>query len=195
MISYIASKISMVWKKNGIIDSRDINMYVYGVELILSSLFSIFCVVLIGIIHFSIIDSLLFLMIFIPIRLFSGGYHANSYLSCNISMIITFTSTAYCAYNIKPSINSIIATLIINYIVFFFCCPVENKYKLLDNGQKKRCKLIALRLLTIASFLSLLSYYINLNYYKIIFFTLLAITLLIPIGIIKNKIERRIQWK
>lgn len=178
------------WEKNKIIDPQLKSIYQYGVELLISSLISILLVLISGIVFFSILDSVLFLVVFIPIRLFSGGYHANTYLACNISMLFTFCGTALCSKIIPLSMHGICVVSIICLVVFLFLCPVDNKHKPISQTQKKKCKVISLTLLIITIIICCLFYLVNMTYYNTILFTVVAITILVPIGKIKNYIER-----
>lgn len=178
------------WEKNRIIDPKFKSIYQYGVELLISSLISILLVLMSGIAFFSILDSALFLAFFIPIRLFSGGFHANTYLACNISMLFTFCGTALCSKKIPLSIHGICVVSLICLVVFLLLCPVENKNKPISQTQKKKCKIISLTLLIITIIICCFLYLVNITYYTTILFTVVAITILVPIGKIKNYIER-----
>lgn len=193
MITYLAKMIVHNWKKKKIITEEKSEAYQYGIELNISSAISIFLILTCGVLLFSLADSIIFLSIFILVRLYTGGYHAESYFTCNLSMLITYSTTAYCAQIVKLKYDMILIFLILSFIVFVLCCPVNNKYKLLNTFQKKKCKLISLALHIIVSIICLFLYYNNIYHYKMIFFTIMAITLLILIGNIKNYIERRRQ--
>ena len=185
LIEKAATSIARAWVKNDIIESSLINVYRYGFEISLSSALGMCLVILTGLIFFNIWNSILFLLTFIPIRMYCGGYHADSYLRCNISMLCTFSITALCAHHIEASIVTIIMMSLIGMIIIAACCPVENKYKPLDDKQKKKCKIVSLALLGIAIAICLTLYSFKIDLYKIILFTIGAVLCLVPIGMIK----------
>lgn len=192
MIIEKASKsIARSWAKNGIIETSLIDVYRYGIEISLSSALGICLVILTGLIFFNLGDAILFLLTFIPIRMYCGGYHADSYLVCNISMLCTFSITALSAKYIEVSIHAILIIVLIGTIIITTCCPVENKYKPLDDKQKKKCKIISLALLGAITAICIALYYLQIDLYRIILFTIGAVLCLVPIGMIKNKREEK----
>ena len=57
-------------------------IYVYGIELTLSTGASFLSIVLFSLLLASPFSSLVFLLVFISLRYFSGGYHAETYRNC-----------------------------------------------------------------------------------------------------------------
>ena len=103
----------------------------YGVEITISSILNIVLVILIGIVTNAILESILFLVVFMYIRVFTGGYHADSYFRCNLLMCTSFIIVCFLARFICAVINviyiiSIFAVIMFTVIVF---CPIENENK------------------------------------------------------------------
>ena len=76
------------------------SIYVYGIELMISSLIGTIVVLTMGILFKSVIESIIFMVSLSLIRFFSGGYHAQTYIRCNtvfaISALLVFiTSKLY----------------------------------------------------------------------------------------------------
>ena len=191
LIEKTATSIARAWVKNGTIEPSLIDVYRYGIEISLSSVLGMCFVALTGLVFFNIWNSILFLITFIPIRMYCGGYHADSYLICNTSMLCTFSITALCAQHIAVSIEAIVILSLIGVIIITTCCPVENKYKPLDDKQKTKCKVISLALFGVAITICLALYCFKINVYRIILFTIGAVLYLVPIGMIKNKREEK----
>ena len=78
--------------KNNVIskDTEEIEFYRYGIEITLSSLINIALISIIGIITDYTFESMMFLAVFIIMRSFTGGYHANTYIKCNLVTSISF---------------------------------------------------------------------------------------------------------
>ena len=62
----------------------DIQVIIYGIELLLSSFVNLILVMIVGGYFFGILPTLVFILFFCPIRQFSGGFHAKSYMTCTI---------------------------------------------------------------------------------------------------------------
>ena len=167
------------------------NVVKYGLELIISSLSSIFIILITSIAFFSFQIGIIFLSIFILLRRYCGGYHANHYISCEISTLLTFLLVSICSRFLIINWFQHSMLVFICLIIFSIFAPVENHYKPLNKKKQIRCKLISVIMLVFCSALSIVLHWKNNEYFKPIIFTIAAITILIPIGIIKNALERR----
>ena len=95
-MNYLVSQIvNFITEQDVISDESDVqDFYRYGIEISISSLLNIVLVVIAGILIHHIIESIVFLTLFILIRSFTGGYHADTYFRCNLLMCTTFILTA-----------------------------------------------------------------------------------------------------
>lgn len=93
-MNYLVSQIvNFITEQDVISDESDVqDFYRYGIEISISSLLNIVLVVIAGILIHHIIESIVFLSLFILIRSFTGGYHADTYFRCNLLMCITLRS-------------------------------------------------------------------------------------------------------
>lgn len=172
-------------------DETLLPVYIYGVELFLSSLLGVTLVLCCSLLFRSFQYGVLFLVSFIFLRLFTGGLHCNTYLACNTVMVATFIGAVLSSKLISSSeysniICSIMMTFTITVTLVF--APVVNPNKDVSPGHQRRCRLIALVML-IAHFII----YVALNRYismEIIIVTDFISAAYIIIGLIKNKIER-----
>ncbi|MCM1228262.1 MAG: accessory gene regulator B family protein [Clostridium sp.] len=73
-------------------DDESKDYYQYGIEITISSLLNIVLIVAIGIVSGNILESILFLSCFVPLRQFTGGFHAKTYFLCNLSFSISSCS-------------------------------------------------------------------------------------------------------
>ena len=86
LLEITAKKIVEYLVKCGEISNNDyeVEYYRYGIEVALSSLLNLAIIIIIGIISMHIIESLIFLIVFIFVRQVTGGYHADTYFKCNL---------------------------------------------------------------------------------------------------------------
>ena len=114
--------------KNNVIskDTEEIEFYRYGIEITLSSLINIALISIIGIITDYTFESMMFLAVFIIMRSFTGGYHANTYIKCNLVTSISFV--------ILLLIFKIIRHIsIFQVVTIVLLAPIENKNKPIEN--------------------------------------------------------------
>lgn len=72
-------------------DEKEFAIFHYGIEICIASIVNIMLILGIGILTNTLIDSILFLMVFVPIRQCTGGFHAETYFICNLTMAITYS--------------------------------------------------------------------------------------------------------
>lgn len=131
-------------------------------------------------------ESIIFIITLIPLRMYAGGYHADSRKKC---LIISTMLTVAALYGIRCWNVSKIYSLwsgMIAASVLFFLIPVEGTIRL-DNMEKaiyrRKGRLILV--------LELLMFIITLNlnnvvFYKVIMFTFFTVLLLVISGLIKK---------
>lgn len=70
--------LSYLISSNAIDDNEETkDYYRYGIEITISSLINILLIIIIGIVSGNALESIVFLACFIPLRQFTGGFHAN----------------------------------------------------------------------------------------------------------------------
>ena len=122
---------------------------------------------------------------FIAIRQFTGGYHADSYFKCNLTFavvtVLVFGFTKMAVYSETYTMPNHILFLFLSFIIVFHFSPIENENKPLDQEQKKRNKKIAIVLALAISILSCALYFFSVQTSALLAFTQLAIAVLIVI--------------
>lgn len=125
--------------------SEDREFYQYGIEITISSLLNIILIVTLGTIFNAFFESLVFLLCFIIIRQFTGGYHAESYFKCNLSFCILFLITLFInnvIYTMFSTYTAILITFTCTSIIAFYC-PIEHKislFLLIEGNYIKLCR-------------------------------------------------------
>ena len=94
MISKVSSNILNYLIRNEVINDteEERNYYQYGIEITISSALNFFLVFLIGAVTRNILESIVFMIFFVPIRQITGGYHAKTYFRCNLYLCMVFVS-------------------------------------------------------------------------------------------------------
>lgn len=165
MITSLAQYIAGVLLRNDIVESKKLDIYIYGFEIAISSVISILIGLIIGIAFMQIIECVIFLVIFIVLRQYCGGYHASSYFKCNLvfavnlilAMLIMKAPIDYPMY-----IYAIICSLCIAVIALF--APIENLHKPIPKSARKKYKITALLLSTLFAGMAIAAYYFNPHY-------------------------------
>lgn len=78
MSSFIAKKLY----QESIIEKSDVDACIYGIQITMANLINFAIALSIGLFTDTLIEMALFYSIFVSLRFFCGGYHAESYLKC-----------------------------------------------------------------------------------------------------------------
>lgn len=150
-MNYLVSQIvNFITEQDVISDESDVqDFYRYGIEISISSLLNIVLVVIAGILIHHIIESIVFLTLFILIiliRSFTGGYHADTYFRCNLLMCTTFilTALANSIFSNKFSLLIIIVLICVTELIVSILGPIENKNKPIDDSKRIKLKIIGI---------------------------------------------------
>lgn len=163
MFHNLAVDIAFLLIKNKIVGIQHRDVYVYGLEVILlnGSLLIVFLIA--SMLSRTMINFLAYLVFFLPIRVFSGGYHAEKSESCFVlSTIMYGLSIAITAFfpllyqNWKWIVAGIISVIII--LIF---SPMVNENNPLIKAQQKRNRIIVYILLSVDLVVFILSCNLN----------------------------------
>lgn len=188
-MNYLVSKILEFLTDQNVISSESEvqDFYRYGIEISISSFLNIFLVLIIGLIIHHLSESIVFLLLFILIRSFTGGYHADTYFRCNLLMCTTFALTVWANHVLsgKLSLSIIIALICITEFIVSVLGPIENINKPIDDSKKVRLKIIGIVITLIINCIGLFLSRNSLG--TMIIFTTLLIAILMVAAKIKEK--------
>lgn len=123
--------------------TRKILKYIYGYETILSGIID-FCISLIfGLIFNRLKNVLIFFIMFITVRIYTGGYHSETYLKCKFLFSLIILSVLGLS-NINIPFYLIVIILSLFLITIFYLAPIENEKKPLTMKEKKKYRRISM---------------------------------------------------
>lgn len=191
MIEKISNAVVEYMLKHEAISETEENKeyYQYGVEITISSVINIVIILCIGLIFRSFIESLLFLLLFVPIRQYTGGYHANTYFKCNLTFAILFTILLIFYHFTGEILTSYFSILIVYVCVLtiIFICPIENPNKPIPKEKRKAHKIMAVTLGAIYGISGIALVVVANKYGALILYTLLLVTVLILAALIQKR--------
>lgn len=178
MLEYLSDKIAKVLVSQKIISDCDMDVYAYGLSLLLSFFFNTVIMFVIGIITHRLVETILFLIVFVILRSFSGGYHADTFLKC---MIITFSTYALVIglSAVKVSLIVYLAVLFAGFFIVLIKTPIEHPNKEISVRDKKHHKITSVILYTAFSGLGVVLDNYNTRFKSTIFFALLTVIVLL----------------
>lgn len=194
LLKITAKKIAEYLVKCGEISNNDyeVEYYRYGIEVALSSLLNLAIIIIIGIISMHIIESLIFLIVFIFVRQVTGGYHADTYFKCNLYLCLSFVLLliSYDFFSNNNNVYLVTAINIVSLLIISIFSPVENKNKPIAKANRKGLKIKSIVFSIIISIISIILHCKSIKYGSILSLILLLISMLIIVAKLKEMRER-----
>ncbi len=189
LASYIANKF---FSEN---DKYPKEIYIYGIELLISSLISTSVILLIGLLTKTFYESVIFLISFSAIRVYTGGYHSMTYLKCNIISASSYIAIVVFLYLLRDYVANptvLLSGYLLTMLLALVFAPVQHENKELSESDKKKYKVLSLLMITVVYAICSVGYYVfEIEPMLIIFPTYLSIDIAMIVSIVKNYINSR----
>lgn len=153
----IAGNIAALLTSHGIIQEDDTDKCRYGLEIFVSSLLELTSILFISIFMNNFLETLLFFTAFIPLRIYAGGYHADTHMKCylvslgvyvSFTMLMRIMPTSWYTYVIYINIA-------LSEMIVLMLAPVRHMNKTLTPQETKVYKEISVVICTIDAIIAL----------------------------------------
>lgn len=140
-------------------------IYIYGVELGCSTLWTCTFILLLSFLLGQALNCILFLGVFISLRLFAGGYHAETYRNCFILTTCTCFATIGLSWILVNQKGSFFHYFILAFSLFliWIFTPIRNHHHPLTETSYRRNKRISRMLAAVEAAVTLLLYLVSGN--------------------------------
>lgn len=142
MIAKLAKGTAHFFSEKNIVKQEDEEIYAYGMELLYSSIFNILLAVLISVVTNTFLPTTVFIVTFIILRQYIGGYHAKTHFGCMtifVVVLIIFSILAkHTPINFEIPVSVVIDVISIILVILF--APVEHPNKPLSDNDKMRLR-------------------------------------------------------
>lgn len=165
MIQKIVDVLVNKQSKNQVMTDEDEKIYRYGYVLLCEVFLNIIIALAIGIVFSRTKELIFFLSMYIPLRSFCGGWHANKIWKCTVILNAILLLQVYGLEKLLShlSIGTMLLMFFLNMICIFFIAPVETEMKRISHQEKhiyrRKIKLIFILHLIIMLILTLGSVY------------------------------------
>lgn len=140
VISNISAKSTYLLINKNIIGKEKENIFIYGFELLFSTIVTMFSILIIALILNDFLIGIFFLTFFMPIRLFVGGAHAKTYIGCFVFSNVLFLlicGVAHMHFNQKAKIIFLIFFLINIFYIWMHAPIIKNRQNVCPNKVKR----------------------------------------------------------
>jgi len=141
MITKLSEKLTDYFILKNIIDIGEKETYCYCFELMIAFIFNLSLAIIIGFSFLQFVPTILFIIVFLSLRTFAGGYHAKTHFRCILIFVVVFTSfiiiIKWCDnFSITNLILSVLGTILL--LIF---APLDCKENRVDKKRKRKLKI------------------------------------------------------
>lgn len=171
---------------SGYVDAKDREVIEYGLVQGMYSLFGILLTICLGWSLNVFFESIIFIITLIPLRMYAGGYHADSRKKCIIISTILIAAALYgiSFWNISEIYYLWSGMIVVS--VLFFLVPVDGTIRL-DDIEKTMYRRKGRRILMLEALIFIFTLNgSNVTFYKAILFAFFVVLLLVLGGLAKK---------
>lgn len=141
MFYQLSERITDKFEQLNVISSDDRDIYRYGVQQGCVLLLNLLSIITIGLLCGMLIESILFMLVFVPLRTYAGGYHAKTHIRCYVYSMLTITVILLTMKLLSFDFWHYVLMMVVGCLVILWLAPIEDENKPLDNlEQKAYCK-------------------------------------------------------
>ena len=137
MISRMSRNISSFFIAHGIIPENEKEVYSYSFEILFSTIINFLALLIISIISHTFLETMLYILGFVPLRQITGGYHAKNHVRC--FLILMFSYTLFLIILLfMPKTHLFIFTItniVVSTVLVLVFAPSEDKNKPLSEDE------------------------------------------------------------
>ncbi len=141
----ISSSIADILGTQGIIQREDIDKCRYGLEIFLSSMLEITSILIISAFVGNFLETILLFTTFIPLRIYAGGYHADTKLKCYLVSLAVYVGFTVIMRLLPQEVYLIIniVSTVFSLLVVFIAAPVIHHNKSVNEIERMYYKKIS----------------------------------------------------
>lgn len=156
MFRHIAEDIAFLLIRSKAVNIEERDVYVFGLEVLLLNSINVLMALIISLITNTMWHFAAFVLIFAPLRIFSGGYHAKRSETCFVISTLVYIASVLIVKLYPRLYASTAVTAVLfaaSILITVILAPVVNKNNPLSEHERKRNRLISVVLITVDSML------------------------------------------
>lgn len=192
MIKLLSQSILNSFIDESVTNEEDEEIYAYGTEIAVAYLVNLLAIIIIGAFMNMLLECIVFLIIFVPLRGYTGGYHASNYKICFVFSCLTVAAVLFVNKYAAANTDKFILFLImaISGILIYILGPIEDKNKPITENQRIHYRSKIKFFLIIEFILAIIVNRVGFNSILFIFCSsYVVIFMLSLLGYIKNRIN------
>ena len=143
----ISGTIADALRAQGIIQKDEVAVCKYGIDIFISSFLEIASILLIAAVLGNFVETVLLFLAFIPLRVYAGGYHADTKLKCYLISLMMY-GIAYGIATVLPCETYLLNVFgtIFSLITVLIKAPIIHRNKTVNAVERKRYRKISIEI-------------------------------------------------
>lgn len=145
MIARLSKRIASFFVCNEVIKSEDEEVYEYGLQLLLSTVFNGVIALTLAIISGTVLQCVCYLTVFVLLRKSAGGYHAKTHFGCCCILAVVLSLFIMFIKFVPNEAYGIVATIAVAFsvVIILMFAPLEHENKPIIDRDKNRLRKIS----------------------------------------------------
>lgn len=164
-------------------------LYEYAYELLLNQTINILIAILTAVLFHAPVTVLLFLVSYIPLRSYSGGYHADTHMRCTVVSTLLIIMVC-CVMNYVKSewiLSHYPIAFVLSAAIIIWCAPVADRHKPLDEAETARYRKRSRIVCGFEILFAMILYFAKIRYGLVIAVSHLILSFMLFLGKLKNR--------
>lgn len=192
MFVKLADNIVKWMLNNQIIEEKKAVICKWGISHILDTVFNIATFLIIGILFKMPIETIIFTIGYIPLRIYAGGYHAKTPFRCWCLSNIILAVSLVIVQNVKKCYTAFGVLSLIAIVVLIVFMPVEDLHKPLDQNDRKKYKKRGMAILAVEICISVALALLHHSQISIVLNSIwVLLSVMLILGVIKNTLIKK----
>ncbi len=184
MTEELAKMLASIAVRNNIINGDDCELYGYSYQILIERFVSWSCILLISLLFRTILYTLIFIVLFGALRMFTGGWHAANFRICfliSVGIFLCFSCAEACLVELI-SANLMMITILACGFFIAFLGPIADSNKPMEFKRMMSFRKVSLLILLI-ELLVASNFFISQNKHALLFSLYSFLMLSIPLCI------------
>lgn len=183
----LVSKVIDNFVLNKIIKEEDSKIYEFGLKQGIAIMINLITIIVIGLISSELLNLLVFSVVYLVMRSYAGGYHAETELGCYVFSTMMIVIIAIISRILLLNNVMIVIMLVISDSILITLAPVENYRKKLSEKEIEVYRKRLRKILLIGNFIVIISMGLFNEAVEMVIVAITTIALMVLLGWIRNK--------
>lgn len=146
MIARLSKRMASFFVRNDVIKSEDEEVYEYGLQLLLSTVFNGIIALILAIISGTALQCVCYLAVFVLLRKSAGGFHAKTHFGCCCILSVVLSLFIIFIKFVPNEVYGIVAAIavVFSVVIILMFAPLEHENKPISDKDKSRLRKISI---------------------------------------------------